>query len=239
MRALYLPSHGAATKTDYLRMIRRCGFGVADLDLALWSVRNSLTLIAQETITPFKREKSKDVTGRELHLHNLPWPKDLLEDLGEAEVELRVTLSYFVEPNPSARGVRTRYSYQSHGFRFDLLRPEESPEKFRKRINLASREADEEAPDSPEDSGWVVGKNGRHRGSLHSDIWRGTAASLASRGIVAVYPSSGWWKTRPRLEQYNRSARYALIVSIRAPQVDVDLYSAVSTEIAAKVAIQT
>ena len=239
MRSQYLPQQGAATKTDYLRMIRRCGFGVPDLDLALWSVRNSLTLIAQETITPFKREKGKDVTGRELHLHNLPWPKDLLESLGAAEVELRVTLSYFVEPNPSARGVRTRYSYQSHGFRFDLIRPEENLEKFRKRINLASREADEEAPDSPEDSGWLVGKNGRHRGSLHSDIWRGTAAALASRGVVAVYPSSGWWKTRPRLEQYNRSARYALIVSIRAPQIDVDLYAAVATEIAAKIAVQT
>jgi len=239
MRSLYLPSQDAATKTDYLQMIRRCGFGVPDLDLASWSVRNSLTLIAQETITPFKREKGKDVTGRELHLHNLPWPRDLLEDLGEAEVELRVTLSYFVEPNPSARGVRTRYSYQSHGFRFDLIRPEENLEKFRKRINLASREADEEAPDSPEDSGWLVGKNGRHRGSVHSDIWRGNAAALASRGIVAVYPSSGWWKTRPRLEQYNRLARYALIVSIRAPQLDVDLYSAVASEISTAVAVKT
>ena len=28
----------------------------------------------------------------------LPWPNDVLADLGETEVQLRVTLSYFVEP---------------------------------------------------------------------------------------------------------------------------------------------
>jgi hypothetical protein len=30
---------------------------------------------------------------------------------------MRVTLSYFIEPNPSSRG-RSKYSYESHGLRF-------------------------------------------------------------------------------------------------------------------------
>lgn len=34
-----------------------------------------------------------------MHLHDLPWPSDLLESLGELETRLRVTLSYFVEPS--------------------------------------------------------------------------------------------------------------------------------------------
>ena len=30
----------------------------------------------------------------------------------------------------------------------------------------------------------------RHRGSLHQDAWHGTAADLASRGFLAVYPAA-------------------------------------------------
>ena len=78
------------------------------------------------------------------------------------------------------------------------------------------------------DPSWLIGGQGRHRGSLHGDIWRGTAADLANRGSIAVYPTAGWWKTRPALERYDKAARYALVVSIKAPEVDVDLYSEVS-----------
>ena len=79
----------------------------------------------------------------------------------------------------------------------------------------------------------------RLKGSLHSDIWRGSAVDLASRGVLAVYPALGWWKTRPRLERYDKATRYSLIVSIHAPEVDVDLYSAVANQIAAPVAVET
>src|SRR5256885_8145814 len=33
-------------------------------------------------------------------------------------VEMRVTLSFFVEPNPSRRGWQSKFRYQSHGLRF-------------------------------------------------------------------------------------------------------------------------
>ena len=47
---------------------------------------------------------------------------------------------------------------------------------------------------------WLIGARGRHRGSLHGDIWQGTAADLASRGVIAIYPTAGWWKTRRALK---------------------------------------
>lgn len=231
MRAQYLPATGNATKSDYVRLIRRCGFGIPQLERALWTVSNSLTLIAQDSLTPFKKEGSNGITSNEMAFHDLPWPKEVLESLGEAEVTLRVTLSYFIEPNPSARGVRSRYSYESHGYRFDVIRPTESREAFSKRINLASREVDEDMPDAPEDANWIIGKQARHRGSVHSDVWIGPAAALASRGVIAVYPSGGWWKSRPALGKHDKTARYALVVSILAPQLEVDLV----TEVAAKV----
>jgi hypothetical protein len=38
-----------------------------------------------------------------MHLHRLPWPKEALQAVGDQDVTLRVTLSYFVEPNRSAK----------------------------------------------------------------------------------------------------------------------------------------
>ena len=162
-----------------------------------------------------------------------------LEQLGETVVQMRVTLSYFIEPNPSERGIRSRYRYESHGLRFDVKRPLESEDEFRARINAVARDEEEGTRSGGDDPQWDVGKQNRHRGSLHSDIWHGTAADLASRGILAVYPALGWWKTRTGLERYNKPARYSLIVSIHAPEVDVDLYSAVANQIATPVSVET
>ena len=144
---------------------------------------------------------------------------------------MRVTLSYFIEPNPSARGVTSRYRYESHGLRFEVKRSLESESDFRARINAAARDEEEQTRTGGNDPGWVIGKQGRHKGSLHSDIWQGTAADLASRGVMAIYPALGWWKTRPAQERYNDPVRYALVVSISAPEVDVDLYTAVANQV--------
>ena len=35
----------------------------------------------------------------------------------------------------------------------------------------------------------------------------GTAAELANRGFIAVYPAKGWWRTRPAQERYDLPAR--------------------------------
>ena len=233
MKLQFLPATRAPNKKDYLRLVQRCGFGVPDIARARWSVENSLTMVVEERLHPFRRAGSNPPTLRDMHLHDLPWPRDVLEDLGETPVEMRVTLSYFIEPNPSRRGHRSRYRYESHGLRFDVKRPLESVVEFRKRVNLAARDEDEGNPRRGDgDSAWLIGARGRHRGSLHGDIWQGTAADLASRGVIAVYPTAGWWKTRQALERYDKAARYALVVSIRAPEVDVDLYTEVANRIA-------
>lgn len=238
MKRMFLPAAKQPSKADYWKLLRRCGFGVPNIDRALWSVENSLTMVVQEALHPFKRAPGKQVTLRDMHLHNLPWPRDVLESLGNTEVELRVTLSYFVEPNPSQRGVRSRYRYESHGLRFDVKRPLESTDDFRRRINLAARDEEAGSRVGGDDTAWLIGQR-RHRGSLHGDIWRGTAAELAQRDSIAIYPTAGWWKTRPALEQYDKAARYALVISIRAPEVDVDLYNEVTSLIAAKVGVET
>lgn len=238
MRRMYLPAGKPATKSDYAHLIRHCSWGVPDLERARWSAANSLTLIVEDALHPYKKEGS-NIKTRDMRLHALPWPQEELEALGETEVRMRVTLSYFIEPNPSARGTSSKFHYPSHRLRFDVRRAQESTEEFMARVNAAAALEEDEQASNPKDPNWCLGGQQRHKGSLHQDIWTGSAADLASRGTLAVYPAMGWWRTRPRLERFNRPARYSLIVSIRAPETEIDLYNAVAAQIPVPVTITT
>ena len=214
-------------------LIKRCGFGVPDLERARRSAGDALTLVVQGTIHPFANGRM-----REMHLHQLPWPKDVLEGLNVAAGRLRITLSYFIEPNPGSRGWRTRHRYQSHGLRFDVISPTEGLERFRKRLNEAALDEEEDRPKTPTDAGgWLIGPQARNRGSLHSDIWVGSAAELAERRIVGIYPVSGWWKDIPKRDRSDIGARYSLVVSVETDAQDVDLWTPVATEVGVPVEV--
>jgi hypothetical protein len=89
--------------------------------------------------------------------------------------------------------------------------PVESLNDFRGRINKLAREEDERGATTSSDSAdWVLGPILRSKGSLYSDIWRGTATALAERRHIAMYPVGGWWKERPQLDRGNDKVRYAL-----------------------------
>ena len=145
------------------------------------------------------------IKTREMRPHPLPWPTDALAALQNTDVTMHVTLSYFVEPSPGARGRTPRYGYQSHGLRFAVRNPLETEAAFEQRINKFVREEDYEAPGLP-DPGWQFGRGSSltSLGFVHSDIWRGRAIDLASRGYIAVYPTMGWWKKRPHLGALGR-----------------------------------
>ena len=199
------PKRKTRTQDDYAWLIKHCGWGVPNLDKALWSAGNSLTLVVEDQVHPYKKDGSV-IKTREMNLHTLPWPKDQLEALQNTEVEMWVTLSYFIEPNPSARGSSSKYHYPSHRLRFDVRRQLESVEDFQARINAAAVREEEGRVKGPTDPSWMLGEDQRHRGSLHQDVWRGSAAELASRGFLAVYPSNGWWRTRQAQERYDLPA---------------------------------
>jgi hypothetical protein len=75
-------------------------------------------------------------------------------------------------------------------------------------------------------------------GSVHSDVWTGTAADLAARGHVAVFPTIGWWNKRPHLGAWEKQARYSLVVSIATPESDVDIYTPVANQIGVPVIVE-
>lgn len=224
----------ATTKKDAVNFLRRYGMGVPNLERATRSASNALTLVDEAMIHPYEREgNSSSGKAREMNLHKLPWPIEELSSLGETKVRLRVTLSYFVEPNPSNRGWTGRYAYPSHGLRFAMKRPEDSIEAFRQRINKQAREDGQKPLTLSTETGWLFGREQQtSTGSLHTDIWTGPAVNLASKEAVVVYPVAGWWKNRPKMDQSDQGVNYSLVVSIEAPEVEVDLWTPVAQQVA-------
>ena len=128
------------------------------------------------------------------------------------------------------------HRYPSYALRFAVKKSLESVDAFRTRINAAAvaEEEDLGAIDAGPDN-WFLGARLRNLGSVHSDYWRGTAAELARRSAIGVYPIGGWWKENPAHQRYDRPIRYALVISIRAVSGTIDIYTPVMTEIATQV----
>ena len=174
-------------------MLRMFGHGVPSMQKAMSSAQNYLTMIVEGEIKPYKNSRSGPKFD-EMQLIELPWPREELLKLGNANCRLRVTLSYFIEPNPSRRGFSDRFRYQPFGLRFKMQNPDEEPETFLLRINRALREENEDFEGDANNSGWELGDHLRTRGSLHQDTWLGPASDLTLRNHLGVLPVAGWWK---------------------------------------------
>ncbi len=234
MKAQFIPAQ--PNRGSYAKLLRICGYGVPDLERALYCAANSLTLISQTDLQPYDQRDGRRVT-RDMHLYSLPWPSEVLRELGETEVRMRVTLSYFIEPGPGEIGWQDRYRYPSHALRFAVNGPGEIEDDFVGRINrLARDEGEHPGTEGPGDR-WLIG-DARNVGSIHSDIWQGSAADLAASNLVGVYPAVGWWRERHYLGRWNRRCRYSLIVSIESPVQDVDIYTPVAIQIGLTVPIE-
>ncbi|BCX49855.1 peptidase S8 [Haloferula helveola] len=216
-------------------LMRGYGFGVINEQRALDSLGNQTTFFTGESIQPYKG-RAGDASFNECHLIRLPWPVDLLQANPNVTCTLRVTLSYFIHPNPGTRSWDNgqKYKYASHLLGFTHKHKEHSLEEFRSRLH-----AEEEAlVGSLNDPGWAIGPKLRGKaGSLVQDVWRGPAADLAAMEAIAVFPrAKGWWATRKYAEGrqehncHEKTVPYSLIVSL---EIDADL--PVYTEIEAAI----
>lgn len=209
-------------------LLRRFGYGVPSLDRAMRSAQNHVAVFAQAEIQPFISQGGRRF--KDAHFYRLPWPKALLEEIGERDVRLKLTLSYFIEPNPGVSSSVDPQRYQSFGLRFDLRRRLESVTQFVERVNALER-------DDPlgrvqvvaDDNQWTFGAQSVSAGSLHCDEWVGPAVQLAARDIICVKPVIGWWRNRSSLEICNKKTRYALIATLSSPDTTIDLHTPIST----------
>ncbi len=222
------------TKTNGRRhLLRTCGYGIPHLDKAIQCYGNSVNLIIESEIQPYDKKSMN-----EMHMHKIPWPKDVLLSLDDKTAILRVTLSYFIEPSPGEIGWKDKYRYASCGLRFDVINSNETIEDFHKRINVKMRGEDKTDRGDGTSRDWFLGSKNRNVGSIHSDFCETTAADLADANYIAVYPTIGWWRERNYLGKSNNKIRYSLIVSIETPETSTDLYTPILTQIKNKSTIE-
>ena len=148
--------------TGRARLLRCCGYGIPNFNSAIQCMENNVNLIVQGELQPFKTQKKMN----EMHMHNIPWPSEVLEQLGEIPVTLKITLSYFVEPSPGEIGWSDKYRYQSCGLRFDIINQNENKDDFIKRINVKMRGEDrkDSGDGSSGSENWFLGANNRDVG---------------------------------------------------------------------------
>ena len=218
-------------KGERLTHVRRFGYGRPNMDRARHSRASAMALISQSTLQPFRLEKGK-AKMNEFHFYQLPWPKEGLAVLAEHMVRLRVTLSYFIDPNPSADAPLSPARYRSFGLRFALRKKNEPTAAF-----MASFTDVVEGKGDP-DSARLFGRNSIAAGSLHFDEWYCTAADLIDRDCLAIYPVGGWWKESKSAAIANQKARYSLVVTLDAGESEQDLYVEIEQAIAAHIAAE-
>lgn len=221
-----IDKRSATSKKDLLKIV---GYGIPNFEKAFNCSTNYLTFISEQTIQPYRLEGSNIVTN-EIHYYEFPWPADILMNLGGEQVKLKITLSYFIEPNPGDKGYSTKYAYQSTALEFKLIKPTEDMDQFKARINKIDREEGFANRSTP-DNRWFY--SSKIQGSIRSNYWEGTAADIAVCNKLAVFPkASGWWKNLKKQNRYNHTMRYSLIVSIETPKIGVDIYTEIANQIA-------
>lgn len=212
----------ASGKDDLLAL---CGYGTPDYSFASECVNTRASIVIEDSISNgsvVKKIEHKDgkkitktVLERDMKSFTLPIPEEELLQLGDREVELRVTLSYFSEPNYMGGN-----KYRGMDLLWDIQGPFEPREDFLKRINEAKRVQGDKTSKGFE--GWDIGPMRRRRGTVQGDRWKGPASSLAGDKLIAVYPKYGWWNERKEFKE--RVTNFSLLVTIVVPGIDVLSY---------------
>lgn len=221
-----------------------CGYGVPNEGLASGCAQGIATIVVEDSMpnavveeVPKKKPPKHATTKvteprvrRKVKFYRLPVPESLLTD-DDPEVELRVTLSYFTEPNKFGRR-----SYHGLDLKWDMQGPLESEESFIKRVNILQREQDDDGKRvKPVQTGsfpWDIGVQARSRGTVQSDRWRGKMSALVGDKLVAILPVLGWWEHRKALK--TRHLNFSLIVSVFGPGV----YAAIKPRVESTVLVE-
>jgi hypothetical protein len=214
-----------------------CGYGVPNEHVARECAQDRATVVIEDVMpnklieeetkkTPPKRSSTKSTEPklrRKLKLYRLPIPLDLLGET-DPDVELRVTLSYFAEPNRFGRTV-----FRGLDLKWDMQGPQESEHEFLQRINVLKRPKGANGKPlkiaTKKSFSWNIGMQLRSRGTVQSDRWRGKMSALAGDKLIAIIPVLGWWDQRRDL--MTLEMRFSLLVSVFGPGV----YAAIKTRV--------
>lgn len=219
-----------------------CGWGVPDHEFAIACATDRATVIFEDVMPNAVRitqpKKGDGNEGKEetkfkrvVKLFRLPVPEELLLADPKRRVELRVTLSYFPEPNTFRRRV-------SHGLdlTWDMQGPAETDAAFITRINKLARGGSTKGKKRKTKTfPWDLKVTRRSRGTVQSDRWQGPASYLAGNKLLAVAPVLGWWERRPGLRELTMP--FSLIVTVRA--AGLDIYNPIRVAVESAIEITT
>ncbi len=176
-------------ETDRRALLRSVGYGVPILEKAKYSANQSLTLIAQRTLQPYRLERSQP-RYNEYHLYELPWPAEVLRDeIGDGDATVKVTLSYYIEPNPGNRQYASNFRYHSHELDFKLIKRLETINEFKRRISAASSGTEEQEDETIDTTSelWTLRERVRSKGvnkeRLCNSIWNRIVKKKCLGGI--------------------------------------------------------
>lgn len=190
-----------------------CGYGVPQEAKALASDTTNATFVFENELTPY----NDDQTYNEMHFYDLPWPKELLEQMEDETVKMRITLSYYIEPSPGFKSTYNKYRYASSALAFDVKTSLESREQFLARNNKDQQVAEKSNNDSTR---WKIGTKRRSVGTVQSDWFVCSARELAECGQIGVFPGNGWWKNR-KIVNVDNKIKYSLVVSIESSETEI------------------
>ena len=211
-------------------LMHTCGYGVPDWNKAVATHESCVTFVSEGELKPFAQSGS-ELKHVNMHLFKLPWPKDVLLALGETEVTMRVTLSYYIQPSPGIKGKLKKFSYPSELLRFEVSTSQDTEETFIHRVSNTATEGENVLGNDT--NRWRIGINRRNQGSIHSDFICEPAAQVAAYDKIAISPATGWWKTRGSM--LDRGVKYSIVISLETP--DVDIYTPISQLIANSIEI--
>jgi hypothetical protein len=218
-----------------------CGYGVPDERVARECALQRATIVVEDVMPnsvveeePKKSAPKRPTTKtteprrrRKLKLFRLPIPENLLSD-ADADVELRVTLSYFAEPNKFGRTV-----FRGLDLKWEMQGPHETEDHFLQRINVLKRPLGEDGKRKKvvktTSFPWDIGIQLRSRGTIQSDRWHGKMSMLSGDKLVAIVPVLGWWDQRRDLK--DQEMPFSLVVSVFGPGV----YAAIKPRIEAAI----
>jgi hypothetical protein len=136
----------------FVQMLRTYGFGEPDEIRARFSSEQAVTLVREDSITPY-RGSAGGASLNKCHIHHLQLPTEKLREYPDATCIMRVTISYFTAPNPSSQNRigGSRYRYAGGLLRFLVRHKDESIEEFEGRYSSdASEENDDDTSSEDE-----------------------------------------------------------------------------------------
>lgn len=208
----------ALTPQQQAALLKRIGYGVADMERATTNTDHRTTFISHE---------ERSIGAGDCHIFQVPIPEEIRRPGDDYDIRVEVTLSYVAEPR---RTRRTHRGYLSTWLDWLSSRKGESIDAFLTRALKTEAEAGDEGTSF----GWVIGSRanwgrlpGVHRNAstVQKDWATVKSNALPEDFCIAVRGHRGWSRDPEAV------ATYALAVSFEIVGKEIPIYEPLRTAV--------